>query len=194
MDDVLTYAIYPISGLKFLRSKHGIQVEEKFQKVPTLAKPVISNLPVRPKLSQSQDRLGKRSVESKTFKVSIDNKSYLVEVESFDKAEINNEDETIFDSSNSPHSVKENSTHTKPALSKDDFAIRAPMPGIIAQYTVEVGQRVEKSDVIIMLEAMKMENSITSHVSGIVKNLVFENGDRVEKNDILAIITNSLDS
>ena len=62
------------------------------------------------------------------------------------------------------------------------------MPGIIVQYEVKVGDEVQADDAVVILEAMKMANVITSPVSGKVKAINYKSGDRVGKDAVLAII------
>jgi biotin carboxyl carrier protein len=65
-----------------------------------------------------------------------------------------------------------------------DF-IKAPMPGLILEITIKVGQEVKENDPLLVLEAMKMENSITSPRDGIIKSISAQKGDAVEKNQLL---------
>jgi pyruvate carboxylase subunit B len=67
-------------------------------------------------------------------------------------------------------------------------SIEAPMPGMIIRYEVGEGASVNEGDVVLILEAMKMENSIASPVSGTVKKINFKDGDTVQKGDVLAVI------
>ena len=62
------------------------------------------------------------------------------------------------------------------------------MPGMIIRYEVEVGDTVSEGDVVLILEAMKMENSITAPTTGSVLSISFKNGDSVQKGDTLAVI------
>jgi oxaloacetate decarboxylase alpha subunit/pyruvate carboxylase subunit B len=62
------------------------------------------------------------------------------------------------------------------------------MPGIIIRYEVKVGDEVKAQDVVVILEAMRMANAITTPVSGRVKAINFASGDKVGRDDILAII------
>ena len=64
-------------------------------------------------------------------------------------------------------------------------SIKAPMPGLILEINVEVGQEVNENDTLLILEAMKMENSITSPRDGVIKSISAKNGDPVEKNQLL---------
>ncbi|MHC1741680.1 MAG: pyruvate carboxylase subunit B [Syntrophobacteraceae bacterium] len=67
-------------------------------------------------------------------------------------------------------------------------SIEAPMPGMIIRYELAEGAPVNEGDVVLILEAMKMENSITSPVSGTVKKINCKDGETVQKGDVLAII------
>ena len=62
------------------------------------------------------------------------------------------------------------------------------MPGILLRYVVEVGQQVKKGTPVLMIEAMKMENSLPSPVDGTVKEFKVSPGSWVKKNEVLALI------
>ena len=64
-------------------------------------------------------------------------------------------------------------------------SIKAPMPGLILDILVKVGQEVEKGTQLLILEAMKMENILKAEGEGIVKSIEIKKGDAVEKNQIL---------
>jgi biotin carboxyl carrier protein len=70
-----------------------------------------------------------------------------------------------------------------------EAAIKAPMPGMIIRYEVKVGDRVKPGDVVVVFEAMKMENHITSPISGTVKSLGFGPGDSVPQHAVMAVIS-----
>lgn len=63
--------------------------------------------------------------------------------------------------------------------------IEAPMPGKIIDILVEEGSEVKEGEPIIILEAMKMQNEILSHVSGVVKLVEVKKGDSVMKDDLM---------
>lgn len=63
--------------------------------------------------------------------------------------------------------------------------IKAPMPGLIVKLVVAAGDAVEKGQVLLNFEAMKMENQLKSPGNGIVKNILVKPGDKVEKNQLL---------
>ncbi len=66
--------------------------------------------------------------------------------------------------------------------------LKAPMPGMIIRYEKAVGQSVKKGDIVVILEAMKMENGLPAPVDGVVKALNFGSGDSVPKGAVLALI------
>jgi biotin carboxyl carrier protein len=63
--------------------------------------------------------------------------------------------------------------------------LKAPMPGLIVDIKVQVGDTVKKGDTILILEAMKMENVLKSVGDGVVKNIKIAPKQNVEKNQIL---------
>jgi biotin carboxyl carrier protein len=63
--------------------------------------------------------------------------------------------------------------------------IEAPMPGKIIDILVEAGADVKEGEPIIILEAMKMQNEILSHVSGVVQSVEVKKGDTVMKDDLM---------
>lgn len=63
--------------------------------------------------------------------------------------------------------------------------IKAPMPGLILDIPTNEGDTVEKGDVLIVLEAMKMENSIKSSQAGTIKKILVHIGQGVEKNQVM---------
>ena len=70
-----------------------------------------------------------------------------------------------------------------------EAAITAPMPGMIIRYEVNAGDRVKAGDVVVIFEAMKMQNNIPSPIDGTVKALFFKPGDPVPKDTVMAIIS-----
>ena len=66
--------------------------------------------------------------------------------------------------------------------------VKAPMPGTILAVKASAGQAVKAGDVIVVLEAMKMENDIVAPCDGTIKEIVVTKGTTVNTDDILAII------
>ncbi|WP_083631140.1 biotin/lipoyl-containing protein [Labilibacter marinus] len=70
--------------------------------------------------------------------------------------------------------------------------VTAPMPGKVLQYLVKPGDKVEKNQAVAVLEAMKMENSITSSFAGYVNNLLAEEGETVAADAAIMDIVSEL--
>jgi biotin carboxyl carrier protein len=63
--------------------------------------------------------------------------------------------------------------------------IKAPMPGLVLEIAVSDGQKVSEGDKLLILEAMKMENSIVIQTSAIIKKVSVSAGQAVEKGQVL---------
>ncbi|MFD0836568.1 acetyl-CoA carboxylase biotin carboxyl carrier protein subunit [Mariniflexile aquimaris] len=71
------------------------------------------------------------------------------------------------------------------AIEKHIDFIMAPMPGLILDVPIKINQDVKENDPLLILEAMKMENVITSPRNGRIKSILIKKGDAVIKNQIL---------
>ena len=78
---------------------------------------------------------------------------------------------------------------TAPAMSSPSAAgsktVTAPLPGAITKISVKVGDTVATGDTVLLMEAMKMENSITAEASGTVKAILCKEGDQVQSGQAL---------
>ena len=66
--------------------------------------------------------------------------------------------------------------------------VAAPMPGKIVDVLIELGDKVKEGESLIILEAMKMQNEISSPASGTVSKIFIKEGDIVNKEDVLVEI------
>ena len=66
--------------------------------------------------------------------------------------------------------------------------ILAPMPGLVLRFTVKQGQTVKKNDVLMVMEAMKMENEIYAPCDGTVASINVNQGDQLQAGDLLMVI------
>jgi biotin carboxyl carrier protein len=69
-----------------------------------------------------------------------------------------------------------------------DVQVRAPMPGLVLEVCVSVGQGVKSGDVLLRVEAMKMENDIESQTEGRVKEILAAKGDEVREGAVLMVL------
>ncbi len=63
--------------------------------------------------------------------------------------------------------------------------VKAPMPGLVLSVTVEEGQEVKEGDKLLILEAMKMENSILISTAAVIGKILVKPGQAVEKGQVL---------
>ena len=84
-----------------------------------------------------------------------------------------------------PFSLKRRKFLEQQSDSSSQVFIEAPMPGKIIDILVEKGSEVKEGEPIIILEAMKMQNEILSHVSGVVQAVEVKKGDTVMKDDLM---------
>jgi biotin carboxyl carrier protein len=66
-----------------------------------------------------------------------------------------------------------------------DFHLKAPMPGMVVAIPVQEGQMIQKGDVLVILESMKMQNELRSPRDGKVVRVRVEAGDRVEQKETM---------
>lgn len=76
---------------------------------------------------------------------------------------------------------------TQPAIASGEV-IKSPMPGNILKINVTQGQHVEEGDVLLVLEAMKMENEVVANKAGTVAQIVVSKGAVVETGSALVVI------
>ena len=65
----------------------------------------------------------------------------------------------------------------------------APMPGKILEVLVEKGQSVASGDLLLVMEAMKMEHRIVANVDGVIAMMNLKQGDQVQQGDVLVEIS-----
>ena len=152
VDDVLTYALFPQVGLKFLKNRHNL---DAFEPAPTLesAKPTPATV------------VTKGGIE--TYSVKVDGQIYTVEVGPQGQL-----------SSISASQSQAAQSSSVPA-SNNAEAVPSPLAGNIFKVNVQAGSEVLEGDVLVILEAMKMETEIRAARGGIVQDLHVKEGDAV---------------
>ena len=163
IDDILTYALFPEIGLKFLQNRGN---PDAFEPVPSGAEPVVSSVaPTAPVAASG----------SQVYTVAVAGHSYVVEVSE------GGDVQTI-----APQ-VNLTAAPMQPAPLQGE-PLTAPLAGNIFKVNVAVGEQVQQGDVIIILEAMKMETEVRSLRSGAVASVNIKEGDTVSVGDILITI------
>jgi len=185
--DVLIYALYPITGMRFLRWKYGLEEPPPETKAKTLED--IKREDELIAKSKSGELVEKAEVNAPpagpggiAFDVFVDGKCHRVEF-GLTGSSIVAAPPTVAEAP-----VKAEEKEKEEAVEVGGTPLTAPMPGTIIRYLVNEGAEVEAGDAIVILEAMKMENALSAPGDGKVRAVNFKPGDRVNANDVLAII------
>jgi oxaloacetate decarboxylase alpha subunit len=154
VDDVLTYALFPQVGLKFLKNRHN---PSAFEPVPTLED--VTPAPVAP-IASAADGI-------EAYSVKVDGQVYQVEVGPSGALQ------SVTPTTNS-------TTAQAPAApAADAEVISAPLAGTIFKVNVSSGDQVAEGDVLFILEAMKMETEVRAARAGAVGDVYVKEGDAV---------------
>ncbi len=175
IDDVLTYALFPQIGLKFLKNRDNPDAFEPAPQVPgkegegaNLPAKADAKVPVAPAAA---------SAGPETYTVKVNGKQYVVEVA--EGGEIG----AVTESSASPASQP-----AAGAAAPAGETIAAPLAGNIFKVNVRPGDTVEAGDVVIILEAMKMETEVRAASAGTVSAVKVSEGDSVSVGDPLIVL------
>lgn len=136
----------------------------------------------------------------KKFKVTVEGKVYLVEVEEVSSGGTSTPQQTqpqaaANQANPSPVATKpaaKSAASEKPAPAPTvdgGFTVKAPMPGSVLDVKVSVGDQAAEGDVLVVLEAMKMENELTAPQAGTVKQVLVKKGGTVNSGDPLIILS-----
>ncbi len=71
----------------------------------------------------------------------------------------------------------------------EGWSLKSPMPGTVLEVLVNVGDEVEQGTVLVIVEAVKMENELEAQCGGIVKEVKVKEGDFVNLGEELAVVT-----
>jgi len=151
-DDVLTYALFPKPGLKFLANRNNPSAFEP---------PPGTELKAAPAASVGGPE---------TYTVEVEGKSYIVRVTPGG------------DIQSTPAPAAE------PTITTGSIGIAAPLSGNVIKIVVEPGEVVASGDIVLVLEAMKMETEIRASSAGTVKEIVVREGDSVNVGDTLVTL------
>ncbi|OHU89173.1 MULTISPECIES: sodium-extruding oxaloacetate decarboxylase subunit alpha [Pseudoalteromonas] len=165
IDDVLTYALFPQVGLKFLKNRNN---PDAFEPKPSLVK--------APSESEKQTTKAAKKPASaaERYSVQVDGKVYDVVVAPGGELK----EVKVQDSELMPQSASVSSSET----------MNAPLAGNIFKIKVKAGDQVDKGDVVLIMEAMKMETEVRATHSGTVSQVLVKEGDSVATGEaILAL-------
>lgn len=169
VDDVLTYALFPQIGLKFLENRGN---PDAFEPAPTTGAKEESG-PNRAPTSTAVSSEAQSQQKVETYDVNVDGKVYRVQVAP---------------SGTLTHVSEVATQQAAPATAKTPTSaqtIDAPLAGNVFKVLVSNGDVVEEGDVVMILEAMKMETEIRSAFSGTVTQIMTAEGDSVSSGQAL---------
>lgn len=121
----------------------------------------------------------------KQYKISVNDKEYFVSVEETTLGQAT--EKVVAKQEVTATPAKETVKSEVGFVSADGIAVKAPMPGSVLAVKVNNGDKVKFGDVLILLEAMKMENEIVATKDGVVKISV-KVGDKINSGDVIAVI------
>ncbi|HCI6403627.1 TPA: pyruvate carboxylase subunit B, partial [Klebsiella variicola subsp. variicola] len=156
IDDVLTVALFPQPGLKFLENRHN----------PAAFEPV-------PQVEEAKSAAPVKAAASGVYTVEVEGKAFVVKVS--DGGDISQL--TAATPSSAPVQAA--------APAGAGTPVTAPLAGTIWKVIVSEGQTVAAGDVLLILEAMKMETEIRAAQAGTVRGIAVKSGDAVAVGDTL---------
>ncbi|WP_448551421.1 sodium-extruding oxaloacetate decarboxylase subunit alpha [Thalassotalea montiporae] len=165
IDDVLTYALFPQIGLKFLENRNN----------PDAFEPAPSKADVAPKAAPAPSASSTGGTEN--YSVAVDGKVYEVVVGPSGSV-------SSVAPSSAPASATDAAIKQSASVSAEE-TLNAPLAGNIFKVLVSEGQEVAEGDVVIIMEAMKMETEVRAVTGGTVVSLNVREGDSVAVGDVL---------
>lgn len=120
------------------------------------------------------------------FRVTVEGETFLVEVEEID------EDRSAprFEATQTAKPAASVLRLVEPPTGMSEGGVvTAPLPGVVSEVRVVEGDRVESGSVLLVLEAMKMENEIYAPAGGVVREIYVEVGGQVGRGDRLVLVS-----
>lgn len=173
VDDVLTYALFPQIGLKFLKNRDN---PDAFEPAPG------QETEKKAEAKEKEAPATTGSVEQ--YEVEVDGKRYNVKVGPTGKLD-------SVKSASSDEQSKSSETQSDASgesSSGEGETINAPLAGNIFKVVAKEGTTVKAGDVVLVLEAMKMETDIKAEKDGTVQSLHVKEGDAVTVGDALVTV------
>ncbi|ELE5878190.1 sodium-extruding oxaloacetate decarboxylase subunit alpha [Vibrio cholerae] len=165
IDDVLTIALFDQVGWKFLANRHN---PEAFEPVPQLA--ITANTPKAP-----TEKSKVQPVESHcVYTITVNNQSYVVKVD---------EGGDLTHVAPAP-----SASHAPVPSAAEGENLAAPLSGNIWKIHASAGDEVAEGDVLLILEAMKMETEIRAPRAGVISAIEVNEGDAVQVGDALLVL------
>ena len=175
VDDVLTYALFPQIGLKFIENRGN---PDAFEPAPSAQESQSSSAP-KPAEAKSSSQ---GATASETYDVNVDGRVYRVEVAPSGTLT------SVTPASGSQTQAQPQTNSAAPSDSNSSQSIDAPLAGNVFKVLVRNGDSVSEGDVVMILEAMKMETEIRSAYTGTVTDITVGEGDAVTSGQPLILL------
>ena len=175
IDDVLTYALFPQIGLKFIENRGN---PDAFEPAPSAQESQSSSAP-KPAEAKSSSQ---GATASETYDVNVDGRVYRVEVAPSGTLT------SVTPASGSQTQAQPQTNSAAPSDSNASQSIDAPLAGNVFKVLVRNGDSVSEGDVVMILEAMKMETEIRSAYTGTVTDITVSEGDAVTSGQPLILL------
>ncbi len=175
IDDVLTYALFPQIGLKFIENRGN---PDAFEPAPSAQESQSSSAP-KPAEAKSSSQ---GATASETYDVNVDGRVYRVEVAPSGTLT------SVTPASGSQTQAQPQTKSAAPSDSNSSQSIDAPLAGNVFKVLVRNGDSVSEGDVVMILEAMKMETEIRSAYTGTVTDITVSEGDAVTSGQPLILL------
>lgn len=175
IDDVLTYALFPQIGLKFIENRGN---PDAFEPAPSAQESQSSSAPKPGKAKPNSQR----ATASETYDVNVDGKVYRVEVAPSGTLT------SVTPASGSQTQAQPQTNSAAPSDSNSSQSIDAPLAGNVFKVLVRNGDSVSEGDVVMILEAMKMETEIRCAYTGTVTDITVSEGDAVTSGQPLILL------
>jgi len=210
LDDTLIYALYPVTGKRFLKWKYGKEQPPEDVKPRTLQdaadeQELLKNAKAGLLVEKTDKDAPDKSENTRKFNVFVDDDYFEVAVDEVGGSPVVSYVQPMAMGAPVPAAAAPaaalaakkpqaaEAKETKPkveaaAPAVEGTPVTAPMPGMIVKYEKEIGDSISQGETVVVLEAMKMENALPAPASGTIKSVNFSSGDSVAKGDVLAII------
>ena len=180
IDDVLTYALFPQIGLKFLENRNN---PDAFEPAPGTEQDASTQADNKGASQAADAQSG--SGQAEAYTVNVDGQNYEVVVAPSGTIA------SVVPSSQGQSSVPNQAQHSNQVATSSQASgasLSAPLAGNIFKVLVKPGQQVNDGDVVIILEAMKMETEVRASQAGQILSIDCKEGDAVTTGDQLLTI------